>query len=186
MNENALITRKYYEKLKSIYNIIGHLHFKEFDHDFHILSDYLLSIANNKFGVTDRIIIEHIDTDFYMTNNNSVGINLYNLIEAFLKTDTPLYTLLIYTNHFGIKPEIIRILGDKYDDNDFPTIIESFIASPHYPISFDNNDINNDTINKHAICMMKGTGRSHRFAFYNKLNELNLLNKVVTSVSGLE
>lgn len=186
MNKNSLLTENYYNKFKSLYNIIGHLHFKEFDHDFHILADYLESINNRKFDINDRFIVEHIDTDFYMTNNNTIGINLYNLIEAFLKTDVPIYTLLIYTNHFGIKDEVIKILGNAYDKNNFPTIIETFIASAHYPKSFESDGINNDNISKHAICMMKGTPRSHRLAFYNKVVELDMLDKIAISVNGLK
>jgi len=178
------ITNNYMLAIKAKYNIIGHLNIIQFDSNFHELVEFLDEIRKDKFEENDRILIEHFDTDFYPSNNDSFGIFLYNLVEAFLKSNTPLYILLFLTNHFGIKREFDTLLRN-HNKNDYPSIIETFISTKSYPSDFTFAH-DNSNIHKHAICMMSGTERSHRSAIYNKMNEFKLLSKIAVSIRGLQ
>lgn len=184
MINGKTISDNYLTALKQKYNIVEHINICDIDRDFHKVADVLLKYRYEPFKINDRFLFEHFDTDFYQTNFAEIGLNLYNLIEAFLKTNTPLYTLLIITNHFGIDREINKLLTD-HDTNDRPTVIKTFINKLSYPSNFNSfDDISNNNITKHAICMMLGTQRSHRSALFNEFKKFDLLSKIATSIKG--
>lgn len=158
------------------YNVIGHLEFKQFDLDFLKLEEYLQSRKKESFSPNDRIIIEHCDTDFY-ADVSEFGFNLFNLFTAFRRADFPFFTILLFTNHFGIDAEIKKIVTDT---DDYPTIIESFITVPHYSNNYYDVEVDVNLIEKHAVCMMSAS-RSHRVALFNFLNENKLLDKIAVS-----
>jgi hypothetical protein len=172
-------TDNYFNKINGKYNLVGNFSMLEIVKDFSILSDFL-SKGKDVYSPCDRILIKHFDTDFYLADTN-IGINMYNLIEAFIKTRTPLFTLLLVTNHFGIKREIEHKLRN-HNKNDFPTIIETFISMVNYPSTFTTDDSRD--ITRPAICMMKGSIRSHRLALFNELKNKKLLGKVSASIRG--
>jgi cell division transport system ATP-binding protein len=127
--------------LEKKYNIIDHLIFIDFDNDFLKLSRYLRNIKKEKFDWHDRIIIEHMDTDFYFPGS-TVGINLINFFNVIKDLDYPYFVFMFYTNHFGITREIDLLCQDT-DPIDRPTVIESFITNFHY----NNNGYTNINLN---------------------------------------
>jgi len=185
MINGKTVSDNYLKKIKHKYNVVEHINMCDIDQNFHVVTDMLTTYSNTTFDINDRFLFEHFDTDFYQTNFTEIGLNLYNLIEAFLKTNTPLYTLLLITNHFGIDKEIKKLLL-KHNSNDFPTVIETFINKLSYPVDFDKfKSLSNDNITKHAICMMLGTQRSHRTALFNEFKKHDLLAKVASSIKGI-
>lgn len=181
MHGNSLIPKKLLSKLYTHYNIIDQIEFKQFDENFDILKKFFLSTRKECYNINDRYIIEHQDTDVYIPHC-SVGINLQNFFEIVKEVDIPLYTLLFYTNHFGITQEINKLCSTGYQ-SDRPTVIESFVTTSHIAESYTNNNIDIDQINYHALCMM-GANRSHRFALYQKLQHIDP-NKVAITIKGL-
>ncbi len=161
------------------YKILSHIQFKAFDKDFKILEDHLLALKKDRFDANERIIIEHQDTDYYLPDF-PYGIGLYNLFTAFKKTDIPLFTMLLFTNHFGIKKEVQALAPDQ---NNTPTVIESFIVRSHYTNEYDHVTLDSDQIHRPAVCMM-GQARVHRWAMYHFLANRNLLPLVATSIQG--
>ncbi len=180
-----LLTNKYYNKLKSVYNILDTIEFKEFDLDFNVLKDRLSQIKQKHYDVNDRIVIEHFDTDYYDYSIFKFGVNLYNLMTVIKELDIPYFVFVFVTNHFGLQQEVEEILQD-HPIGDRPTIIETFIIITHY-----NSDIVEDLpVNtqeiKHAGLSMMGRNRSHRYSLYNYLNKNNLLDEVPVSIRGFK
>ena len=169
------MTQDYRDFLYSKYKILGHLEFKMFDEDFSVLEDYLRKLKKDSFDFNERIIIEHVDCDFYLPEF-PYGFNLYNLITAFRTVDIPLFTLLLFTNHFGIHKELSKLCAD----GEYPTVIETFIIDPHWTDSYSPVSVNVDAIKMPAISML-GQNRSHRNTLYHFLKENNLLSYVAVS-----
>lgn len=178
-----LLSKKYIDKLKSKFDILDIIEFKEFDTNFSILRQRLINIKKQEYQVNERIIIEHFDTDVYHKRLN-YGLNLYNLLEEIENLDIPFFTIILVTNHFGIKREIDEILKDQ--NNDSIKVIETFITKTHYDTNAVTEfDVAVDKIKFSALSML-GAPRSHRFALYNYLKENNLLEKIQLSIRGLK
>jgi hypothetical protein len=173
------MTEQYCNVLYKKYNVLGHFQFKQFDSNWIQFESYLESIKKNVYEHHDRYIIEHQDTDYYILNDFPYGFWLYNLINVFKNLDIPLYTILLYTNHFGISKEIDRLAPDI---NDRPTVIETFITNTHYSNSYVDTPVEIDDIEIPAICMMGGTKRVHRFALFRFFEKYNLLDRIATSI----
>jgi len=178
-----LLTKKYYNKLTSVYNILDTIEFKEFDYNFDVLKSRLSQIKQEKYDVNDRIIIEHSDTDYYDKKILKFGLNLYNVFTVIAELDIPYFVFVFVTNHFGLQQEIDLILKD-HSQEDRPTIIETFITTTHYNSDLvEDLPINTQDI-KHAGLSMMGASRSHRYSLYNYLNTNNLLDRVEVSIRG--
>jgi len=155
--------------LKKHFNIIDELDTLSFDqNNINVLIDVLKSSQRETYNPTDRYVIVLFDTDFFW-HNHSIVVN--NLLEVWRELDIPLFTLLLYTNHIGIKKQI-----DEYFKNreswDRPTVIETYINVGSYnPKNYVDFDADIDSINMHAACLMGGTKRSHRYATFNTLKE---------------
>jgi hypothetical protein len=162
------LPEKVYNLLKKKYNVIDVISFLDFDSNFDLLKTKLLALKKDTFDVNDRIIIEHMDTDFYF-EYCSVGINLLNFFNTVNDIDIPNFVFLFYTNHFGISKEINAICKDVYDR---PSVIESFISDFHYNCNgYNNIDLSIDDINHQCLCMMNAI-RSHRNAMFNSIKDI--------------
>jgi hypothetical protein len=169
------MTDEYRNAIYSKYNIVSHTSFLNFDQDILSLEDYLLKSKKDSFNHNDRIIVEHMDTDYYIPDF-PYGVTLYNLIKAFVRLDIPLFTLLLFTNHFGIEKEVLELLPNQEDK---PTFIYSFISKGHYSGQYTDHDIDSNSIEIPALSMM-AAGRVHRDVISNFLLKNNLLDVVAT------
>lgn len=168
-NSNLEMPVEVLKVLQDRYNILAHLNFLQFDFDFTILRDQLTTIKKQEFDPTDRIIIEHQDTDFYI-KECSVGINLRNFFCVVFEIDLPLYLFVFYTNHFGLTKELDMLCQTQHV-KDRPTVIESFLSTRHHdPTKIMPVDFNVDAVEFNMLCMMHLT-RSHRNAVYNALQD---------------
>lgn len=181
--KSRLLTKKYVDKLNSKFNILDIIDFKDFDTDFDVLKNRLTAIKKEKYQTNEKIVFEHFDTDFYH-KRLTYGLNLYNLIETIKKIDIPFFTIILVTNHFGIKNEIDKILKE-HNEKDFITVIETFVTDTYYNSSIENFSVNVNEICFSALSML-GAPRSHRFALYHYLKHNNLLNKVHVSIKGFK
>ena len=166
--------------IKEKYHVIDMFEIFEYEKDFTALEKHLLSIKKETFGPNDRIIVVHFDTDYYI--HNQYGINLLNFFNVWREVDIPLYTMLFYTHHIGIKSEI-DIICQTHHINDQPTVIETFINPQNYQDSTYTNepDINYEEIEYHGLSMM-GAPRSHRYALYHHLKHLD--KQLVLTIKG--
>jgi len=172
-----LMPNKLMDQLKQKFNIIGHTKFTQFDHDPDFLRSLFASTYKTHYDSKDKYIIEHLDTDVYLPTSN-VGILLQNFFEIVKEFDVPLHTIILYTNHIGIQREI-DVLCQYAHPSDRPTIIESFSATTHLAPKYNDIDTNEDEIEHQALCMM-GRTRSHRFALYHQLSDIDSTRLVLT------
>jgi hypothetical protein len=180
MITDVLMTPAYQEIIYKKYDILSHWRMNEFDHDFCEFEQRLLSVKKNFYAPNQRIIIEHLDTDYYFQDFD-YGIGLYNLFRAFRTVDIPLFTMLLFTNNFGIKQEVNQLVTEQADQ---PTVIETFITNTHYDCDYQPVDLAVDQIQKAGLCMM-GQPRVHRHAMFNFLKQENLLSTIATSMAGI-
>ena len=166
--------------LESQFNIKFAINCRDFDTQPEVLIEKLTLFQNQVFSPTDKILLVHMDTDYYdpLLPCGTIPINVTRI---FKNLDIPIHAILFVTNHFGIKKEFDYLLKDHHF-KDRPTIIETLLSPILFPseIQETNNEISFDAIEKSAICMMSKK-RSHRVAFYNFLTNNNLLDKVAIS-----
>lgn len=167
--------------LESRYNIIGNIEFKQFDHDWGHLRNFFETTKKENFTNNDRYVIEHQDTDIYV-KEMSVGVNFRNLFQIITELDIPFYTIIIWTNHYGLQKEI-DLMCQHQHVKDRPTLIESFCTNTHTTEYYRDVPINIDHIQHHALSMI-GANRSHRFALYNALKHVDA-QKLAISIQGL-
>lgn len=179
MTTDSIISPGLRKILHAKYSIVASFRMNKFDTDFKKFEQDLRSIKKDHFHANERIVIEHVDTDYYL-RDFPYGINLYNLFTAFKQADIPLFVMLLYTNNFGIQREIELLAPDPFDR---PTLVESFLTTTHYSQDYTDLPIAVEEITKPALCMM-GQARVHRYAMFNFLSEQNLLPCVAVSISG--
>jgi hypothetical protein len=157
--------------IRQKYNICDHLSFLDFDFNFDILKSRLSKLSKSSFNHNDRIVIEHMDTDYYFSEC-SVGVNLRNFFGVVQELDISYSRFIFYTNHFGLTREIDQLCSHS-DSLDRPLIIESFLSDLHYksdcikPV-----ECNFDRVQFYATCMMV-LKRSHRNAMYNAIKDID-------------
>lgn len=155
------------------YNVLFSIDCRNFDLNIQELSTNLNRIKKKVFSPNDRIVLVHMDTDYY-DEQLSQGLLIINLLRVFKNEDIPMYTLLFVTNHFGISKEFDTLLKD-HDIDDRPTIIETLLSKALLSDKFKtSDDFEFDSIEKSGICMM-GSQRSHRIALCNFLINNQLL-----------
>lgn len=177
--KSKYMSNNYRDAIYKKYNVLDHYEFKEFDSDWFALENHLKTIKKDVYCPTDRYIVEHQDTDYYLINEFSYGFGLYNLINVFKNLDIPLYTLLLFTNHYGISNEIHKLATDP---NDCPTVIETFITRAHYQNTYQDLDVDPDLIEFPAVCLMAGTKRVHRYGLFRFFQDYKLLDRVLASI----
>lgn len=158
------------------FNVLLYMDCRHFDTNLEILSDRLDKIKKESYQHNDRILVVHMDTDYY-DQLLPCGLVTLNLIRMFKNKDIPLYLLLFVTNHYGIRQEFDVLLKDQHP-NDWPTIIETLLSTILLSNKLDlAPDLAVDKIEKAGISMM-GRERSHRVALCNFLKNNQLLSKV--------
>lgn len=164
------------EAINEKFNVLLAMNCRDFDLNFQHLEDSLDKIKKDQFEASDRILIVHMDTDYY-DNLLPCGLLILNLIRLFKNKDIPLYLLLFVTNHFGIRKEFDLLLKDQHP-KDRPTVVETLLSnlllSDHLG---PRPNLDLDEIEKSGICMI-GTKRSHRVALCNFLKNNQLVSKI--------
>jgi len=177
------IDNEYQKLFEKHFNIISIIETQQFDcGKIDFLIDVLTQTKKDQYDAKDRYIVVQFDTDFYWHGH---GINLNNLFAVWTKLDIPFYTMIFYTNHFGIKNEIADLCKNR-EDKDRPLVIETFIDPNNYdPDGYTEFDTDIDNISRHAICMMAGSARSHRFALHNHLRH-RIPDHIVASIRAVK
>lgn len=165
--------------LRSQFNIKFATDCRNFDLDPQILVDQLLPFKGQYFTVLDKILLVHMDTDYY-DDLLPYGLIPINVIRIFKNLDIPLHSLLFITNHYGISKEFDALLENQ-NPKDRPQVIETLLSPWLLSESFDDQLILDfKEIEKSAICMMN-TARSHRIALYNFFLDQDLTDKIAIS-----
>lgn len=158
------------------FNVLMYMDCRDFDANLEMLSNRLTQIKKEVYQPNDRILIVHMDTDYY-DQILPCGLVTLNLIRMFKNKDIPLYLLMFVTNHYGIRREFELLLKDQHP-KDWPTIIETLLSANLLTSNLGPApELAVDKIEKSGICMM-GQQRSHRVALCNFLKNNQLLSKV--------
>lgn len=164
------VTYNFLKLLQEKFKILDSIEFKEFDHDFNVLKVFLEKNYKAEYLPEERILIEHMDTDYYF-DECETGINFRNFFQVAIEFNISPSVFIIYTNHFGLQKEI-ELLCKSFDTEDRPLLIESFIGNNHWSNEIDNISCNFNCIEYNALCMMNEK-RSHRSAFYHSLKPIS-------------
>lgn len=166
--------------LEKEFDVLDIIETKEFDQDPMVLVARLAKTKKQKFCQRDRYVIEIFDTSYFW---ESKSLLLYNLFEIWACLDIPYYTMFIITNHFGLTNYIQEIMKDQHPA-DRPTVFETFVNTMNYNAdSYYPRDSHIDQIAYHALCLMAGTPRSHRYATYANIKDIGE-KKLVMSISS--
>jgi len=176
MYKHSELTDEYKDFIYSKYNVLGNIRLIANDSDFENVEKMLSTMKKDIHLPTDRIIIEHFDSDYYLPEF-PYGLTMYNLFTAFKKLDIPLFTMLLVSNSFGIEKEVQQLI---IDTNDCPTVINTFISWYHYTNQYQEIEIDADEIIMPGISMM-GHARAHRNALYHYIESNSLLDKVAVT-----
>lgn len=167
--------------LNQKYNLLLKINVRDFDNNWELLSCKLDGIKKEEFLPNDRILIVHMDTDYY-DDLLPYGLSIINLLRMFKNKDIPLYLLLFVTNHYGINKEFDSLLTACHK-KDRPTIIETLLSKLLLSNNFVlDNDCRIDLVEKAAISMM-GKQRSHRVALCNFIDDSQLLNQIALTTN---
>jgi len=156
--------------INSRYNVLDHVKFLDFDHDWAVLRDSLARLQHHGFGARDRVLVEHLDTDYYF-EQCSVGLNLRNFFLLVQEYQISPGAFVIYTNHFGLDREISLLLADP-ESTDRPRVIESFLTRLTYNTNMPEWPADLDQIQHHALCAMV-LKRTHRNALFNAVRDID-------------
>jgi len=172
--------------LNKKFNILGEFDLIHYDSDFNLLRTHIANCRKQIFSSTDKIIIVHKDTDYYMPNS-SYGLTVYNLYKTFLELDISLSTMIIVTNHKGIESDFKNLIPLHEQQYNFPIIIDTLISTSNWyeELRPTLKDIEfNANISHNAICMM-GAKRIHRNILFNVFKKNNLLNKIICTYNNI-
>lgn len=170
-SNHILMPVEVFDTFAAKYNIMGTIEFKDFDYDLDNARNFFAQTKKQTFLSNDRYLVIHQDTDVYI-DEMTVGLNLRNFFLIADEFDIPFYTLIIWTNHFGLRREI-DILCKTRHAKDRPMIVESFCARAHVADSYTETSLDVDSITIQGLCMMAGSQRSHRYALYNALKHID-------------
>lgn len=165
--------------LQSRLNILLSMDCREFDTDLQVLIDNLEQFKTHVFSPQDKILLVHMDTDYY-DPLLPYGMIPINVVRIFKNLDIPLHALLFVTNHFGIRSEFENLVKDHHP-LDRPKVVETLLSPTLLSESqYQLCEPAFDDIERSAICMMNKS-RSHRLALFNFFLDNDLQEKIAIS-----
>ena len=180
-----MISSDFIDALSSKFNILDIIDLTEVDFNFELLATRLTKTKKTHFDAKDCYLIGHLDTDYYLPNC-PYGLSMFNLIRTFLHNNIPLNTMVLLTNHFGIKKELEILIPKEMHKHNFPTIIDDCIMVANMVrlgLNQEECSIDTSAIENHGVAML-GAPRIHRNMLYNQLIKKNLLDTYAVSYKG--
>lgn len=180
-----MISSGFIAALSAKFNLLDIIELTDVDSDFDLLATRLAKTKKTHFNSKDRYLIGHLDTDYYLPHC-PYGLSMFNLVRTFLHNDIPLNTLILFTNHFGIRKEFEILIPKEMHEHNFPTIIDDCIMVANMVrLGLNQEECNVDevSIENHGISML-GEARIHRNMLLNQLLERNLLDTYAVSYKG--
>jgi hypothetical protein len=165
---DTYVSKQALAQLNQYYTITASAVMLEFDQDFDQFREWLLQHSQTQYAPQEKILIVHFDTDYYL--HNGYGVNINNLFEAWYRCGVPVSAMILYTNHLGIAQEVESIC-QQLGVQDRPVVIETLSTEFHHS-QYRNTVFSVDDIDTHAVCLMAGVPRSHRYALFNHVQSL--------------
>ena len=160
--------------VKARYEILDMIDLVEYDYQLDKLDQLLSKYSNYVFLGNHRIVILHHDTDYYI-NKNSEGFTLYNLFVLLNRHQIPIESLIMFTNHYGIKDEVAELSGQICNSNPLKVIYTSQWLDFPDSITVSKTNLQSTNI-KNLFCCLNGANRAHRLLTLCYLQKYNLIN----------
>ena len=160
--------QNFYDLLSQEYNIIDLFESKQFETNNFIrcFEECVLPTKKQIYNPEDRYILTLFDTCYYA---NTLNLFFYNFIRLWHHYDIPSYTLILYTNHFGIEKEF-KSYFTRLHPADQPMVIETFFNPGNYRNPEINTTyFNTDNIDYHILGILSGAKRVHRQVLFDFL-----------------
>lgn len=155
------------------YEILDIVDLVEYDYQLDKLDQLLSKYSNYVFLKNQRILILHHDTDYYI-NKNSTGFTLHNLCVLLNQYRVPTESLIMFTNHYGIKEEIAQLSKQLCNSNTLTVIYTSQWYD--FPDSSIVSEPNHQSANiKNLFCCLNGVNRIHRLLTLCYFQKYNLI-----------
>lgn len=167
-------------QLAQYYHIRASAVMLEFDHDFDQFAQWLAHHGQINYAAQEKILIVHFDSDYYLPDG--YGVNLNNLFEVWTGLGVPVSAMILYTNHLGMTAEVEKIC-QTLGVQDRPVVLETLLTKYNHA-QLHSTWPAVDQVNTHAVCLMAGSPRSHRYALYNHLRDLVPQNIILT-INGI-
>lgn len=154
--------------------ILDHINLLEYDNNIEKLCSRLSNLKKETFDFEDRIIIRHVDTEYFYYNS-PIGFTTHNLFTIIRQLDIPLFVFVFLTNYSQYQNSISSFITNSDDQPE----IHNLIANPQSLTLGKIKDLLDSDVSKdikfHAVCLL-GTPRSHRiklfqFLKYSKLDQ---------------
>ena len=171
--------------LQKRFNLLTLIDIDNIDENWDILKDILVQTRKEIYQPNDRYVIVHSDTDYYLPEC-PYGLSIFNLVRTFLHNDIPLNTLLLITDHKGIRKEFELLIPDEMHEHNFPTIVDdclTALVNTRIGMNQEETHFKESDIVKHGVSMI-GIPRIHRNMLYNQLREQNLLDTYAVAYKG--
>lgn len=148
------------------------------DHDLVLLRDRLAKHTRKFFSHNQKIIVEHVDTEYYY-HNHPLGFTMHNLFGIWRDLDLPLSIMVLLHNHQGLERGVSQIISDP---KDAPTLINIIVnsCSIQHLVSYVDSPCPEKQIDYTAVCLMS-LARSHRIALMQYLIKNKLLDQIRTN-----
>lgn len=166
-----LISSKY-----QILDIIDLVNYDENRATLDQLEQTLAKYCQFQFDSTQRILIFHHDTDYYISNQVS-GFMLHNLFVLLDRYKLPQEFFILFTNHYGIEDEVKKLSYEICNSTSMKVIYTALWYD--FPTTF-NYDIQHFPIKK-LFCCLNGVSRIHRLYTLCCMQENNLLGAGIIS-----
>lgn len=170
------------------FNIMGEYDLVCTDHNFDILKQLMEDTKKDVYQPTDKYIVVHYDTDYYLPNSN-YGLTIFNLVKTFEELDIPLHTMIFVTNHTGIARDFKELIPNEEIEYNFPMIIDNYLTCFDAEASIASEascvHLNIENVTRNAMCLM-GCKRIHRNIIFNSIKANSLLDSIVTSYSNIK
>jgi hypothetical protein len=164
---NQCLNKKF--KIKQVINLY------ECDFDPYVIDNFLEPLHNYVFKPDEKIIIIHTDTQYYLPYTD-YSVTLYNVHVALIHYNIPLESVIIMTNHFGLKKEL-KLLANMFNFTNPINVFESFYDKVGSLSSTDKINLNlkiNVNYISHLFCCINGTQRTNRLLLLSMLKHYNL------------
>ena len=162
--------------LNGEFSILDTVEITAYDHDPGALRQRLLRSKKPCYSAREKIVILHIDTDYYY-QNHALGFVAHNLFVVWRELDIPYSAMVLIHNHDGIANGLEYFLVNQHDS---PTLIHT-VANHESLIHIRGGAPGDDTgIQHHALCLL-GHQRGHRVKLMQYLKHNDLLHRVRTN-----
>ena len=160
------------------YEVVLWIDLCRMDMDMPQLYKQLESFSNFEFAPNQRIVIYHIDTDYYI-NSNTPGFTLWNVFKLYSALNVPTEYTYFISSQPGIEQEL-SALAQEFNMPNMQTVFCPYQLCPS-PEQVNTLDLNANQVRHPYVCM-NGQVREHRMYTLCQLDHQKILERGMVSL----